>query len=84
MTRTQLIEKKQFHESALKGLRAAYIAITEGGVVQYTIGSRSLTKMDLGKLSKEIAEHEKAIASCEAILSGGGRRRAVGVIPRDW
>ena len=84
MTRAQLQEKKQFHEAALTGLRTAYIAITEGGVVQYTIGSRSLTKMDLGKLSQEIAEHEKAVASCEALLSGGGRRRSVGVIPRDW
>lgn len=76
--------KLEFHRSALAALQDAYIAIAEGGVQQYTIGSRSLSKIDLTKIRAEIAAHEKAIAEAEAVLSGGRRRKAVGVICSDW
>lgn len=84
MTRTEMREKRDFHKSALTNLRAAYLAISSGGVQQYTIGSRSLTKHDLTKIRNEIAEHEKAVSELEAALNGQKRRRAVGFVPRDW
>lgn len=84
MTRTDAQEKLEFHRSAVKSLRAAYLALADGGVQSYTIGSRSLTKFDLGKISEEIASHEKAISEMEAVLRGGSRRRAVGAVIRDW
>lgn len=84
MTRTEVQEKMDFHRSAVKSLRAAYLALAEGGVQSYTIGSRSLTKFDLGKISEEIAAHEKAISEMDAVLKGGSRRRAVGAVIRDW
>lgn len=84
MTREGAQEKLQFHKAAVKSLRAAYLALADGGVQSYTIGSRSLTKFDLGRISEEIAGHEKAISEMESVLSGGSRRRAVGALIRDW
>lgn len=84
MTRTEAQEKLEFHKAAVRSLRAAYLALADGGVQSYTIGSRSLTKFDLGKISEEIAGHEKAIREMETVLNGGSRRRAVGAVIRDW
>lgn len=84
MTKAEAQEKVEFHKAAVKSLRAAYLALADGGVQSYTIGSRSLTKFDLGKISEEIAGHEKAIRETEALINGGSRRRAVGALIRDW
>lgn len=73
-----------FHKSAKQKLQQAYLAIADGGVQSYSIGSRSLTKHDLEKIRSEIAGHDKAISELTAALSGRGRRRAVGIVPRDW
>lgn len=78
------IAKLEFHRAALASLRCAYLALVEGGVQSYSIGSRSLTKLDLSKIMDEIKAHEKAIAEIELVLSCGKRRRAVGIVPRDW
>ena len=74
----------EFHRSAKSKLQQAYLAIADGGVQSYSIGSRSLTKHDLEKIRSEIAGHDKAISELTATLSGRGRRRVVGVVPRDW
>lgn len=84
MTKTEIQEKLTFHKAALSKLREAYLALAEGGVQQYTIGSRSLTKFDLAKISDEIKTHEKAINELNAVIGGTKRRRAVGVVPCDW
>lgn len=73
-----------FHRSAKNTLQVAYLAIAEGGVQSYSIGSRSLTKHDLGKIREEIAGHDKAIGELTAVLKGKRRRKAVGIVPRDW
>ena len=74
----------EFHKSAKQKLQKAYLAIADGGVQSYSIGSRSLTKHDLEKIRAEIAGHDKAISELTAALNGRGRRRAVGIVPRDW
>ena len=74
----------EFHKSAVEKLREAYMALVDGGVSSYSIGSRSLTKLDIKTISAEIAAHEKKIASLETQLAGGKRRKAVGVVFRDW
>ena len=74
----------EFHRSAAQKLREAYMALVDGGVSQYSIGSRSLTKLDIKTISDEITAHEKKIAGLEAQLAGGKRRKAVGVVIRDW
>lgn len=76
--------KLEFHRSALASLRAAYLALVDGGVQSYSIGSRSLTKLDLSKIMDEIKVHEKAVNELEQIIASGKRRWAVGVVPRDW
>ena len=84
MDKTEVKMRIEFHKSAAEKLRAAYLALADGGVQQYSIGSRSLTKFDLTKIREEIEQHEKRQAELAAILIGGKRRKAVGVIPRDW
>ena len=74
----------EFHKIAKNKLQEAYISIAEGGVQSYSIGSRSLTKHDLQKIREEIAGHDKAIGELTAALNGKRRRKAVGVVPRDW
>ena len=84
MTKVELQTDLDFHKEAKKKLQEAYIAIAGGGVQSYTIGSRSLTKHDLEKIRVEIAEHDKAISELSALLHGGRRRKAVGIVPRGW
>lgn len=74
----------KFRRDAVAKLREAYLALVDGGVSQYSIGSRSLTKLDIKTISAEITAHEKKIASLEAQLAGGKRRKAVGVVICDW
>ena len=82
--KTELQERYDFHIAAAKELRKAYIALVNGGVQSYTIGSRSLSKFDLQKITAEIKDHEKQADSLAAQLRGGGRRKAVGIVPQDW
>lgn len=74
----------EFHRTAVEKLREAYIALVDGGVSAYTIGSRSLTRLDITKIMDEIKGHENAIDELEEKLKGGKSRKAYGVIPRDW
>lgn len=70
--------------NALDAAYAAYNALLSGQVKSYTIGSRNLTKFDLSELWDTITTLEKEIDGLEAALQSGTRRRAVGVVPRDW
>ena len=83
-TKMEIQADIDFHKVAKSKLQAAYLAIAEGGVQSYSIGSRSLTKHDLGKIREEIAGHDKAISELSAALKGQRRRKAVGIVPRDW
>lgn len=71
-------------QKALDAANAAYIALLSGQVQSYTIGSRNLTRLDLSDLEETIRRLEKEIDELEELLQGGKRRKAVGVIPRDW
>lgn len=84
VTKATLKSRLEFRQKALDQARKAYLALLEGGVKSYAIGSRNLTKFDLPELSAEIAALEKEVDALEAELSGRSRRRAVGVVPRDW
>ena len=84
-SRTELEARLEFRKAALEEARTAYVALLKGQTQSYSIGSRNLTKFDLPKLKAEITELEKEVDGLEVMLSGSGkRRRAVGVIPRDW
>ena len=83
MDRTELNARVEFRRAALTELRTAYLALVNGQVASYTIGSRNLTRLDLTKLKDEIMDMENELDALEAVAVGGRRRKAVGVIPRD-
>ena len=72
-------------KKALAAANEAYLALLTGQVQSYTIGSRNLTRLNLGELEETIANLEKEVDGLEAaLLNGGRRRKAVGVVPRDF
>lgn len=60
--------------------------ILQEDVQQYTIGSRSLQRrqISLKNIQDMIDRLQKKLDELEVELAGGGRRKAVGIIPRDW
>lgn len=84
MDRTEINARLEFWKSALEKLRAAYLALVDGGVKSYTIDDRQLTRFDLPSLKDEIKEAEKKVDELTALLSSKRPRKAFGIIPRDW
>ena len=83
--RQRITEKLEFDYVILGLLREAYKALITGQVQSYTIGSRSLTRLNLPDLKNEIREIETEIDCLEEQLRSGGKaRKAVGVVPRDF
>ena len=82
--RIEIQARIAFWKSALEKLRAAYLALVDGGVKSYTINDRQLTRFDLPALKDEIEEAEKKIDELNTLLSGNRPRKAFGVLPRDW
>ena len=58
--------------------------LVDGGVKSYMIDDRQLTRFDLPALSEEIKQMENEIDQLTSELNGSKRRKAFGVIPRDW
>lgn len=83
-SKTEIRERLEFRRTSLTAARAAYVALLDGQVQSYTIGSRNLTRLDLAQLKKDIADLEREIDELSSMLNGDKRRRAVGVVPRDW
>lgn len=85
---TELYERLEFRKAALKEARDAYVALLNGRAESYTIGSRSLTRLDLDKLKDHIKALEKECDSLEGQIAsygmGGKARKAVGIVLRDW
>lgn len=84
MDKTETNARLEFWKSALTKLRAAYLALVDGGVKSYTIDDRQLTRFDLPSLKDEIEEAEKKVDELTALLSNKRPRKAFGIIPRDW
>lgn len=80
-TRIDIERRLAFRRDLLDKLYAAYDALANSGVQSYSIGSRSLTRLDLAKLMEEIRKTEQEIDELENELAGGARRKAVGVVP---
>ncbi|MDD2429338.1 MAG: hypothetical protein PHQ85_07110 [Eubacteriales bacterium] len=84
MDRTELAARLAFYKELLSGLRAAYLALVDGGVQSYSIGERSLTRFDLGKIRDEIKDAEQRVDELTAMDAGAKPRKAFGIVPRDW
>lgn len=83
-SKQELQARLEFRRAALNSARDAYIALLDGRVKSYAIGGRNLTRFDLAELNKTIKELEKEVSELEARVNGKPRRRAVGVVLRDW
>ena len=83
-SKTILEKRLTFRTKALEKLYDAYTALVDGGVKSYMIDDRQLTRFDLPALSEETKTMESEIDALEAELAGRKRRKAFGVIPRDW
>lgn len=84
MDKTEICARLEFWKNALSKLRAAYLALVDGGVKSYTIDDRQLTRFDLPSLKDEIEEAEAKVDELTALLSNKRARKAFGIIPRDW
>lgn len=84
MNKTEICARLEFWKNALSKLRAAYLALVDGGVKSYTIDDRQLTRFDLPSLKDEIEEAEAKVDELTALLSNKRARKAFGIIPRDW
>lgn len=82
--KVEIKARLEFRKEALKKLRAAYLALVDGGVKSYTIDDRTLTRFDLPALKKEITDAEKDVDSLTAQLNGRRPRKAFGIVPMDW
>ena len=75
MDKVELRARLDFWQSALSKLRAAYLALVDGGVKSYVIDDRELTRFDLPDLKDD---------ELLAELNGRKPRKAFGIVPRDW
>lgn len=81
---TELKTRLKFWQDALVKMRAAYLALVDGGIQSYTIDDRSLTRFDLPVLLKKIEETERKVDELTALCSGRKSRKAFGIVPRNW
>jgi hypothetical protein len=81
---TELNARLQFWKDALSKMRAAYLALVDGGVKSYTIADRTLTRFDLPDLLEEIKTVEKKVDELTALTKGKKARKAFGIVPRNW
>ena len=84
VNKVEIQARLDFWKESLTALRKAYLALLDGEVKGYKLKDRELTMLDLPSLFKEIKEAEQRVDELESLLAGGSRRKAVGVIPRDW
>ena len=84
MTRTEIERRLAIKKDQLDRAYEAYSQLLSGNVQRYVLGSRELTRLDLGRLSDEVRKLENEISLLEAELKSGKRRKTFAVIPRDW
>lgn len=82
--KSEMQNRLDFWRDALKSLREAYLGLLNGGIKSYTLKDRTLTRLDLPDLAKEIEKAERKVDELEALADGGSPRKAFAVIPRDW
>jgi len=83
-SKTVIRERLEIKTGQLKAAYDAYTALLSGQVKSYAIGSRNLTRFDLPQLEDSIKKLETEIDQLEEQLRSGAKRKAVGVVPRDF
>lgn len=86
MNKDAIMQKIKEKKARLNAYLDREAEMLTGGVQSYGIGSRNLTRYqtDLANVRDAIKELETEIEQLEGQLVGRSRRRALGVIPRDW
>ncbi len=84
MEKTVIKARLEYYQSVYTKYQEAYIALIDGGVKEYTIDDRSLTRFDLKEIQSLMNETEKKIDELTALLNGKKPRKAFAVVPRDW
>ncbi len=83
-SKTVITSRLEIKKAQLEEAYKAYIELLSGRVKAYTIGSRNLTRFDLPQLEDSIKNLEKEVDSLEEQLRSGKKRKAIGVVPRDF
>lgn len=81
MDKVELRARLDFWQSALSKLRAAYLALVDGGVKSYVIDDRELTRFDLPDLKDEIEDAEKKVDELLAELNAASQERLSASFP---
>lgn len=86
MTKEQIKKKIEEKQERLTAYKEQELRMLKNGIQSYGIGSRNLARysFDLEKLKNTITELETEIDTLENQLNGGGQRKSVGVVIRDW
>ena len=80
--RARLEKRIERIQASLDKYYEAEITIVEGGQ-QYSLGSRSLTRANLGEVRQAITDLENLLERLTSELNGSGRNLQIGVVPLD-
>lgn len=75
-------ERLNSAKTRLSAYYQAELAVLTGQ--EYTIAGRTLRRADLKTIRAAITDLETLVYELDAAASGKGRRKMIGVIPRDW
>lgn len=86
MNRKQLVARRAEYVSLRDAAQSRLLALLTTDVQKYDIGTQSVThyNLDITKLREMITYYDSKIAEIDAALSGGGARKVVAVVERDW
>lgn len=81
MTRTELIKRREIAVKHFEEWTKAELEVTTHQ--SYSIGSRSLTRANLGEIRKTIEYWRDQIEKLDNLLNTNGRNRVYRAVPRD-
>lgn len=84
MNRKTIEERITIKQKQLDAAYDAYTSLLNGRVKSYAVGTRNLTRLDLPQLEDSIKKLENEIDRLQEQLRSGSKRKAVGVVPRDF
>ena len=86
MDKAQITKKIEIKKQRLELYYKSEAEMLDRGVQSYGMGTRNLARdnTDLNAIQEEIRTLENEIENLEGMLNGKSRRKAVGVIIRDW
>lgn len=86
MDKAQITKKIEIKKQRLELYYKREAEMLDRGVQSYGMGTRNLARYntDLNAIQEEIQTLENEIENLEGMLNGKSRRKAVGVVIRDW